>query len=349
MKPLRKRPADKTTEQAVAEVEEHVELPVNSTMLDMNTLISTGSTLLDLAISGGVKRGGGVPGGIIVEIYGPPSAGKSALLAEMGASVQAKGGSVKFLDPEARLNLEYCEIYGMSLEAESYSRPNTVNALFDEILNWKPKNPNALNMIAADSIAALSTEMEMESDDAMGMKRGKDFSKGTRKTCRMIANNNWLIVCANQERDSLQGGKTTPGGYAIPFHASLRIKVAPAYPASKITKTRTISGKKYEKTIGIHSVCTVTKSIVDDPFRTAGIDIVFGVGIDDIRTNLQWLKEATGASKYDCINMEYALMEPAIRYIEENNLEAQLRDKVIDRWLEVEAAFKQERKKKRRF
>ena len=39
---------------------------------DFGTVISTGSTLLDLAISSGRIRGGGVPSGIFVELFGPP-------------------------------------------------------------------------------------------------------------------------------------------------------------------------------------------------------------------------------------------------------------------------------------
>ena len=46
------------------------------TPISTDKLISTGSTLLDLAFSGGRVRGGGLPGGIMVEISGPSSAGK---------------------------------------------------------------------------------------------------------------------------------------------------------------------------------------------------------------------------------------------------------------------------------
>ena len=38
---------------------------------DTGKMISTGSTLLDLAISGGRVRGGKIPAGILVEIFGP--------------------------------------------------------------------------------------------------------------------------------------------------------------------------------------------------------------------------------------------------------------------------------------
>ena len=50
---------------------------------DFGTVISTGSTLLDLAISGGRVRGGGIPAGILLEIYGPSGTGKTSVLAEM--------------------------------------------------------------------------------------------------------------------------------------------------------------------------------------------------------------------------------------------------------------------------
>ncbi|MHA2070034.1 MAG: hypothetical protein ACXABY_37185, partial [Candidatus Thorarchaeota archaeon] len=65
-------------------------------------MYSTGSTQLDLAISGTRVRGGGIPGGIMVEIFGPPSTGKTALLAEIIAGAQLKGGEAMFGDPEGR-------------------------------------------------------------------------------------------------------------------------------------------------------------------------------------------------------------------------------------------------------
>ena len=64
-------------------------------------MISTGSTLLDLAISGGRKRGGGLPGGILVEIFGPSGCGKTVLLCEIAGGVQRQKGKIMFRDPEA--------------------------------------------------------------------------------------------------------------------------------------------------------------------------------------------------------------------------------------------------------
>lgn len=337
--------------QAIADSLGHVEQefctkppPINET----TKLISTGSTLLDLAILGTRRRGGGVPGGIIMEIFGPHSAGKTALLMEMAASVQARGGDVRFDDPEARLDREYSEIYGVQLKAKNYYRPDTVKEMFKGLWGWEPqpKRKGAICMSGEDSLAALSTEMEMESEDKMGMKRAKDFSEGLRKTCRKIAGNNWLIACTNQERDSTDGRATTPGGKGIPYYASLRIRIVQDFARGKIKREKTIRGVKHENIIGIRSVCEVKKSSLDIPYRKAPVYIVFGVGIDDVRANLEWWKQVNGLSKFEAVDREFQGIEDAIHHVELHNHENQLKEMVIEAWIELQEQLRIERKRK---
>lgn len=314
-------------------------------------VISTGSTLLDLACYGTKVRGGGVPGGIVVEIFGPPSSGKTAILVEMGTSAQIRGGDVRFDDPEARLDREYARLYGLKLPRKKYTRSNTVNEMFGKLWNWEPKskNPKAINVSCADSLAALSTEIEMTSEDKMGMKRAKDFSAGLRKSARLIANNNWIIACTNQEREGTGGGIVTPGGRGIPYYASLRIRITPMFQKWRVIKKKKIGNKEIENQIGILSSCEVRKSSIDNPYRKAPVYIIFGHGIDDIRANLQWCKDMTGNTKYHCINKDWGAMDKAIQYIEDNELEANLREKTIDLWEEIQDNFKPDRKRKARF
>lgn len=308
-------------------------------------LISTGSTLLDLAVSCNRYDAGGVPGGILVEIFGASGSGKTALLVEMGASAQeTHGGKVRFLDPEARLDKEYAQIYGMVLDKEDYHRPNTVAEMFNHIYEWET-TPDTINVLAADSLAALSTELELDKGDKMGMKRAKEFSEGLRKLCRTIADENRLMVCSNQVRQG-DFGDVTPGGKAIPFYASLRIKIK---QLKKIEKTKTVRGKTFKKIIGIESECEVVKNSLDDPFRKAPIRLLFGSGIDDVGANLQWLKTSLGGTKYKAVDQEYVALDQAIKYIEKNDLEAELRKEVIELYKEIENSFKMHRKKKKRF
>ena len=137
---------------------------------NFNQVISTGSTLLDLAISGGVHHGGGIPGGILVEAFGPNGSGKTVLLCEIAGGVQRAGGEIKFYDPEARLNSQFAKQFDLSVSTSNYSRPSQVPQIFSDIPDWKPENPKLINGIFADSLAALSTDMEMtgKEGDKMG-------------------------------------------------------------------------------------------------------------------------------------------------------------------------------------
>lgn len=320
------------------------------TPIQTDLLISTGSTLLDLAISGGRVRGGGVPGGILWEIFGGSGAGKTAVLVETAVSAQSKGGDLIFLDPEARLDHEYAKIYGLDIKEMNYERPDTVTEMMELVDKWEPENKEVVSVIAADSLAALSTKLELEKGDKMGMRRAKEFSEGLRKTARKIANGNRLLICSNQIRQG-DYGETTPGGEAVKFYSSLRTKIKQKSKIEKKVKVPTSEDKKKEvsRIIGIESEVTVIKNSIDNPYRTAPVYIIFGFGIDDVRANLQWLKDTTQNTVYKAVDKEYQSMAAAIKHIEEDNLEKDLREEVIDLWIEVEKHFKSERKKKVRF
>jgi len=312
-------------------------------------MVSTGSTLLDLAISGGVVRGGGIPGGIMIELFGPSGVGKTSILAEICACAQLRGGKIKILDPEGRLNIEYCARFGLKIDYEKdYSRPDTVKEVFDIIEeDWSEDESDIINVIGCDSIAALSTEMEMGSEDKMGGKRAKDFSAGLRKMARLIAKNNKLVVFTNQVRQTMVsfGPKwTTPGGEAVKFYASVRMKGS----LSKKLERKVKIVKEERKIIGIETEFEIVKSSIDEPYRTAPVYIIFNYGVDDIRGNLQWLKDHSKSTSYGVEGKrQYQSMADAINYYEssEENI-ASLKEAVIDLWQDIDKALRVNRKPK---
>jgi hypothetical protein len=109
------------------------------------------------------------------------------------------------------------------------------------------------------------------------------------------------------------------------------------------------SGKEIKKIIGIESSCYIRKSTIDDPYRTANISILFNYGLDDVRQNLQYIKDMTKDSQYDCFDKKYQSMERAIQYIEENRLQKKLRNSVIDFWEAIEKKFELKRTPKVRW
>lgn len=349
-------------------------------------VLSTGSTLLDLAISGLRVKGGGLPGGIMVEIYGPSGAGKTAIMAETCGSAQAHGGNINFNDPEGRLDQEYSEIYGVNIDEIFYTQPDTVVEAFNELNkflkgNIREKEMDPINVCATDSIAALTTALEMSDDrDKMGMKKAKDLSQETRRSARLIAQSGNVVMFSNQVREGQEGQEVTPGGKAIGYFASLRMRIrmvkkiertmkialsqeaekedAPA--AEETTRTKLARGMKKEKTekgspkeitkvLGIMSEVEITKSSVDHPHRKALILVRFGYGIDDIGANLQYLKDMKNGSMYVIPDgKSYIGLEQATLAVEEKGLAQELKQEVIELWEKVENAFQSPRKPKQR-
>jgi RecA/RadA recombinase len=324
-------------------------------VLDGNTeiMISTGSTLLDLAISGGRVRGGGIPGGILVEMFGPSGSGKTVLLSEIAGDVQRKKGEIMFHDPEARLDKQFASIFGLNTDKMNYTTPNTIPEVFSGIRNWEVKNPKIINGIFADSLAALSTNLEMENKDGdkMGMRRAKEFSEELRKTCRILMQKNLLLVCSNQIRQNMDAGPygqkyISPGGQSIGFYSSLRLRTS---NPTKLKIEKSIKGKAVKRIIGITINVEVFKSSVWKPYYTAPVTILFDYGIDDIRENLQYIKRYTGATMYMVNNISLdRSMDKSIQMVEEENLIKELKKQVINLWGDIESKFEQPRKLKER-
>lgn len=322
-------------------------------------VISSGSTLLDLAISGLRIYGGGIPAGIILEAFGPPSVGKTALLAEIIGSCQATGGTSDILDPEARMDKAYMQTFGVKMPTAndkkslgSYSRPRTVPEIFDVIKAAGHSTGNAINCVATDSLAALSTDLELDKGDKMGMRRGKEFAEGLRTTAIDIREKNLIIACSNQLKQGPKGSYT-PGGTGIPFHASLRISM---YQKELIERKMSITEKTknrgellgdFKKDTGVLTECTIIKSSLDEPYRKAPIYIMFNYGIDDIRGNAQFNKDVTKDTMYDCGDGKcYVSMNDVIKYVEANDLEEVLKERTRSLWYQIQDKLKVVRKPK---
>ena len=323
---------------------------------DVGQMISTGSTLLDLAITGGRVRGGGMPGGILVEVFGPSGSGKTVLLCELAGSMQRQGGQVMFNDPEARLNKQFARQFDLDVDKMNYDTPNTIPEVFSAVRKWEPEPKNGVHGVFADSLAALSTDLEMDKEegDKMGMRRAKEFSEELRKTCRILTQRNLLMVCSNQVRQNAGGGQfepkyKSPGGEAVGFYSSLRLRT---YQPEKIWKEKTIAGKKTKRVIGVRTQIEVFKSTIWKPYRTAPLTILFDYGIDDVRQNLQFVKDYSKNTKY-CIGRSGqreldVSMEKSIEIVEDQGWEEDLRNEVIDLWDDIEGLFDSARKTKKR-
>lgn len=245
--------------------------------------IPTGSIGLDYLISN--RRGGGVPEGRIIEIFGPPSIGKSHLALQITRNTQKMGGMVIYIDSENATNVELLGQLGVDVTKRFvYVEEKCTESVFmimeRAIMRAKEINKDIPVVIVWDSVAATSPKAELLGDydkDTIGL-QARTLAKGFRKITNTIGAENVTLVCLNQMKTAIgvQYGDpdTTPGGKAIPFHASVRIK---------LTSGTQIKGRGDQKddVIGIRVIATTIKNKVASPRRKAIFEIHFGVGIKE--------------------------------------------------------------------
>jgi recombination protein RecA len=246
----------------------------------VNRWISTGSKQLDYMISN--QKDGGLPEGRIVEIFGPPSIGKSHIATQIAKSTQQMGGIVVYIDTENATSVENLRSLGVDIKkrfvyVDTHCTEEVLSIAESTIIKAKAMDKDVPVTIIWDSVAATSPKAELSGDydqNSIGL-QARAISKGMRKITGVIANEKVLMVCLNQIRTKvgvLYGDPTTtPGGMAIPFHSSVRIKLG---AGSQILN-------KNKEPIGINVSAKTIKNKVSAPFRKCDFEIHFGKGIKE--------------------------------------------------------------------
>jgi recombination protein RecA len=241
--------------------------------------ISTGSRLLDYICSN--RPGGGLPEGRIVEIFGPPSIGKSHIATQIARSTQQMGGIVVYIDTENATSVENLGMLGVDVSkrfvyVDTHCTEEVLSIAEATIMKTRALGKDVPVTIVWDSVAASSPKAELLGDydkESIGL-QARAISKGMRKITGVIANQNVLFVILNQIRTKIGvmygDPTTTPGGKAIPFHASTRIKLGAGQQI-----------KDGDDVIGIHVSAKTIKNKVAAPFRKINFEIHFGVGIKE--------------------------------------------------------------------
>ena len=173
------------------------------TPTDLTEWISTGSSILDLAISN--RPNGGLPVGRITEITGMEASGKSLLAAHLLANTQKAGGLAVYIDTENAMNEEFLTAIGMDMKKMLYIQLETVEDIFEVIeniiLKVKESDKDRLVSIAVDSVAAATTKVEQAQDyDKEGWATSKAIvlSKGMRKITQLIGRERVALFFTNQ-------------------------------------------------------------------------------------------------------------------------------------------------------
>lgn len=232
--------------------------------------------------------GGGMPKGRIVEIFGPESSGKTSLiywlmsLHKIGVYIPIEG--------------TYDEDRAVSLGVKPKQMIVYRAQYGEEALNAVMKFAKAgVPIIAIDSVPACQPKEDIDKieKDAGNEARiggvARLFSKTLPTIVHICEETGTTLILVNQVRDKMNAmlfgeKEDTPGGRAIKFYSSVRIKVARRAWIEIPNKNPAVSSDS-EK-VGIIMKAKISKSKVSNPFGEAELPFFFDRGFvsyDDIK------------------------------------------------------------------
>lgn len=283
----------------------------NAVQIGIKNWMSTGIPELDAALSG-MFENGGIPGGRMIEIYGPSSSGKTFLATMIMKAAQELGGIAGFSDHERSFEPGLAESLGLCVDPDVgnfvYKRPETFEdsirlamTFCEQVRKLKLIPADAPLVWVFDSVAAMVPYDKLYDDkgkrrqDRYNMKDKLALATATSQNYPQLAqfaeDYNMTVILLNQIR--LKPGvmygdpTTTPGGSAAEFYASIRISLG----RKMITNGET--GDKKE-TLGQEITANVIKNKVTRPFQKAKWRVMYnmagaGAYVDVVASTVDFL------------------------------------------------------------
>ncbi len=218
---------------------------------------------------------GGLPRGRLLEYFGPEMQGKTTLGLLSVAATQKEGGRCAFIDAEFSLDLKWAESLGVDVKNLDISQPEYGEEALEIVETLV--DSGAYDLIVVDSVAALVPKEEWEGSlsdkDRLGA-QARMLNTKLRRLVGHIGRSRCVVIFINQVREKIGvmfgNPETTPGGRALKFYASVRLRVGKV-ANSNIKKT--IDGKP--RIVGHKVKIEVKKNKVAPPFGGSEFELIY--------------------------------------------------------------------------
>lgn len=206
---------------------------------------------------------GGHPMGQFCEQFGAPEIGKTTI---MGGGVlrnaQAMGMLTGIIALEPNIDENWMMEQGINLDYNIIVRPDNGEEAFGLLHDWIYSG--AVNYILFDSIGALSSAKEQESDKSQAYGTSSLITWGVRRVLARAWKNDVGVMFINQQRDDtkskIAGLVDSPGGHAFKHAMSVRTHVKPG--KDRYTVKMSDGEVMKDVMIGRQIVCTFKKNKV---------------------------------------------------------------------------------------
>jgi len=241
------------------------------------SVIPTGASALDDLLTGETDAdartiagsGLGWPRGRIIEIFGEESTGKTSMSLQAIAAFQAAGEEAAFVDAEHALDIHYAKKLQVDLNRLKLIQPDDGGERAMDVVTALVSS-GLFGIIVVDSVSALTPQSEIDADFEDSVQPARQaalMSRALRKLASLVAKNDVLLIFINQIRIKLGvrfgNPKTTSGGQALKFYASVRLEL-----------TNMKTQRKGDRVIGRRMRVRTVKNKVAPPFRDVYADLM---------------------------------------------------------------------------
>ena len=192
------------------------------------------------------------------------------------AEVQKAGGTACFLDVEHAFDRNWAQKLGVNTDSLIFNQPDYGEQALTILENLV--RSSAVDIVVIDSTAALVPKKELEGElgDQDIALQARMMSKAMRRLVGIVGKSSTIVIFINQMRTNpmvMYGSPdTTPGGEALKFYSSVRMKVNRMSKSEVLGKGNEILGHK------VH--VKVVKNKVGPPLREAELTLFYDHGVD---------------------------------------------------------------------